>query len=94
MTYFSGGTGAIRWWSHGGFIVLRVALIEDDPDQAELYQLWLEADGHDCRHFGDGESFLRALGGDSFDIVLLDWIHPKGPCRGVRRWRQFRHRAA
>jgi len=53
-----------------------VALVEDDPDQSELYRLWLEAVGYDCRRYGDGESFLRALGSDSFDVVLLDWMLP------------------
>jgi len=56
--------------------VLRVALVEDDPDQAELIGLWLEGVGHDCRRYGDGESFLRALVNDSFDVVLLDWMLP------------------
>jgi DNA-binding response OmpR family regulator len=55
---------------------LRVAILEDDPDQAEIAQLWLQDAG--CRVFcyADAHSFLRAVRRDSFDLYLLDWVLP------------------
>ncbi len=55
---------------------MRVAILEDDPDQAEIAGLWLQDAG--CRVFAyaDAHSFLRAVRRDSFDLYLLDWILP------------------
>jgi DNA-binding response OmpR family regulator len=55
---------------------LRVAILEDDPDQAELTRLWLTNAEHSVECFGDATSFLRAVRRDSFDLYVLDWILP------------------
>jgi DNA-binding response OmpR family regulator len=55
---------------------LRVAILEDDPDQAELTRLWLTHAEHTVECFGDAASFLRAVRRDSFDLYVLDWILP------------------
>lgn len=55
---------------------MRVAILEDDPDQAELVRLWLTDAGYTVFCFADGASFLRAARRDSFDLYLLDWILP------------------
>ena len=57
-------------------VVLRIAILEDDPDQAELVQLWLEDAGHTVLCHAAGNDFLRAVRRDSFDAYLLDWIVP------------------
>ena len=56
---------------------MRVAILEDDPDQAEIVSLWLEHAG--CRVFahGDADSFLHAVRKESFDLYLLDWVLPE-----------------
>ena len=56
---------------------MRVAILEDDPDQAEIVSLWLEHAG--CRVFahGDADSFVHAIRKESFDLYLLDWILPE-----------------
>ena len=55
---------------------MRVAILEDDPDQAELTKLWLMNAEHTVDCFGDAASFLRAVRRDSFDLYVLDWMLP------------------
>ena len=55
---------------------MRVAILEDDPDQAELIQLWLTQAEYTVENFADAGSFLRAVRHDSFDLYLLDWVLP------------------
>jgi two-component system response regulator RegX3 len=56
--------------------MMRVAIVEDDPSQAELLTHWLELAGHRCHHFDRGEALIRALDQESFDILVLDWNLP------------------
>jgi DNA-binding response OmpR family regulator len=55
---------------------MRIAYLEDDPDQAALIRKWLEAAGHVCHHFGRGHALRRSLAHESFDLYLLDWHLP------------------
>jgi len=55
---------------------LRVAILEDDPDQAELVKLWLVNAEHSVDCFGDAASFMRAVRRDSYDLYVLDWMLP------------------
>lgn len=55
---------------------MRVAILEDDPDQAEIAALWLADAGCRVRCYGDAHSFLQAVRRDSFDLYLLDWELP------------------
>jgi DNA-binding response OmpR family regulator len=55
---------------------LRVAILEDDPDQAEIADLWLQDAGCSVHTYSTAESFLRAARRDSFDLYLLDWELP------------------
>ena len=55
---------------------MRIALLEDDPEQAELIRLWLEDAEHTVVAFARGSDFLRAARRDSFDLYLLDWMLP------------------
>lgn len=55
---------------------MRVAILEDDPDQAELVKLWLMNAEHTVDCYGDAASFLRAVRRDSFDLYMLDWMLP------------------
>ncbi|MGI9205961.1 MAG: response regulator transcription factor [Woeseiaceae bacterium] len=55
---------------------LRVALLEDDPDQAEIISLWLQDAGYTVSAQLDSAGFLKAVRRDSFDLYLLDWIVP------------------
>jgi two-component system response regulator RegX3 len=55
---------------------MRIALLEDDPDQARLVSHWLESAGHTCHWEGRGDAFLRTALRESFDLLVMDWMLP------------------
>lgn len=55
---------------------MRIALLEDDQDQATLFLEWLKNAGHSCEHFKSGKQFIRNIKHDSFDAMILDWMIP------------------
>lgn len=55
---------------------MRIAILEDDPDQADLVCLWLQDAGHSVSCSNDGASFLRVVRRDSYDMYMLDWVLP------------------
>lgn len=55
---------------------MRIAMLEDDPDQSELIRLWLEDAEHSVIEHAYGSDFLRSVRRDSFDLYLLDWLLP------------------
>lgn len=55
---------------------MRIALLEDDPDQVSIYTLWLQNAEHSVQAYANGADFLRSVRRDSFDLYLLDWMLP------------------
>lgn len=55
---------------------MRIALLEDDPDQSELLCLWLENAEHTIIPSTTGRDFLRDVRRESFDLYLIDWLLP------------------
>lgn len=55
---------------------MRVAILEDDPDQAEIVSLWLRDAEHSVTCCADAAEFLRVVRRDSFDMYVLDWMLP------------------
>jgi len=55
---------------------LRVAILEDDADQAEIIRLWLTHAEHTVDCYANAADFLRAVRRDSFDLFVLDWVLP------------------
>ena len=55
---------------------MRIAILEDDPDQAEIVSLWLQDAGYSVACESSSAGFIRAIRRDSFDLYLLDWIVP------------------
>ena len=55
---------------------MRIAVLEDDPDQSELVRLWLEEAEHSVVTYDRGSVVLRGIRRDSFDLYLLDWVLP------------------
>jgi two-component system, OmpR family, response regulator RegX3 len=53
-----------------------IALVEDDPDQVDVLDLWLEDASHSVKCFADGTSLIQALKQQSFDLLIVDWILP------------------
>ncbi len=71
---------------------MRIALLEDDQDQAQLIGAWLTEAGHQCHHVDDGKSFLRTALRDSFDLLILDWMVPDMPgIEVLKRFRESEH---
>jgi len=65
---------------------MRIALLEDDPDQAALVRLWLEEDGHLVTTLADGKAFLKHVARESYDLFLLDWNTPHMSGDQVLEW--------
>jgi two-component system, OmpR family, response regulator RegX3 len=65
---------------------LRIALLEDDPSQAQLYVSWLEGGGHLCAHFASGKGFIKNVGRESYDLIVLDWGVPDLSGEEVLEW--------
>ncbi|MFT6029472.1 MAG: DNA-binding response OmpR family regulator [Oleiphilaceae bacterium] len=55
---------------------MKIALLEDDPQQAELVCTWLLEAGHTVMHQANCKSFLKAFKADVFDLAILDWELP------------------
>jgi two-component system response regulator RegX3 len=58
-------------------INMRIVILEDDREQANILVAWLEEASHQCDVFRDGQAFIRAYKQDSYDLALLDWMVPK-----------------
>jgi len=67
---------------------VRIALLEDDPDQSKLVSYWLESAGHTVSCNATGSGFLRGARRDSFDAYILDWIVPD--LNGIKVLRKLR----
>jgi len=65
---------------------VRIAILEDDPDQLALLQRWLVQDGHDVHGYGTGREVMMRAGRESFDIFLLDWQVPDVSGTEVLQW--------
>jgi two-component system response regulator RegX3 len=71
-----------------GIIILsvRIAILEDDPDQLALVQRWLVQDGHDVHGYTTGREAMMRATRESFDLFLLDWQVPDVPGTEVLQW--------
>lgn len=65
---------------------MRIDLLEDDPDQAEMISHWLTEEGHDVRWYRSGGDLTRALHRDVPDVLLLDWVLPESSGMDVLTW--------
>ncbi len=60
---------------------LRIALLEDDSEQAEHTATLLRGVGHHVNVFSRGRPLLRQLNSETYDLLMLDWEVPM--CRGM-----------
>jgi two-component system response regulator RegX3 len=65
---------------------MRIAILEDDPSQADLIRVWLVGAGHACHTYGRGREFTRAMMRESFDLLVLDWELPDLNGDAVLAW--------
>src|SRR2546423_15082149 len=55
---------------------VRIAILEDDPDQLALLKRWITDDGHDVHPYLSGREAMKYAGRESFDLFMLDWQGP------------------
>lgn len=65
---------------------MRIALLEDDKDLADVLVRWLEEAGHQCHYFATGRALQRVAAHESFDLYLLDWQVPEMSGTEVLAW--------
>jgi DNA-binding response OmpR family regulator len=58
---------------------MRIAILEHDPHHAGLTCEALSSGGYVCHHFQLGNSLLRALKRETFDLIVLDHAVPDVP---------------
>jgi len=67
---------------------LRIALLEDDPDQLILIESWLNGADHSVVGSRTSKEFLRLIARETFDLYILDWMLPDRS--GIQVLRQVR----
>lgn len=55
---------------------MKIFILEDDTDQAELLTHWLTKRNHTCQSFNNGRAFIEKLPYEQPDLLLLDWNLP------------------
>jgi DNA-binding response OmpR family regulator len=65
---------------------LRIAILEDDPDQLALLSRWLGDSGHHVIGYLLGEELVKQVKRESFDLFMLDWEVPDISGVDVMRW--------
>ena len=65
---------------------MRIALLEDDQDQAALFSEWITGAGHACDAVTASKPFIRAIKRESYDLLVLDWLVPEMSGLEVLRW--------
>ncbi|MBE9609556.1 response regulator transcription factor [Chitinilyticum piscinae] len=63
-----------------------IAIVEDDPIQAEMLALTLHSGGHESRSFATSLAFFEALKSTRFDLLLLDWNLPDYSGGMIIKW--------
>lgn len=65
---------------------MRIAILEDDPDQLTLLKRWMSDDGHDVHGYLSGRETMKQAGRESFDLFMLDWQVPDVSGLEVLTW--------
>ena len=65
---------------------MRIAILEDDPDQLALIKRWVGEDGHDVHAYLEGREAMKQAGRESFDLFILDWQVPDVSGADVLKW--------
>lgn len=65
---------------------MEIALVEDDPHQAEAMRLWIESAKHTCQLFGTGNTFIEGVTRKRYDLLIIDWMLPDTDGIKVLAW--------
>jgi len=55
---------------------MKVLLVEDDEDARKILKQSLKVRGHEVTDFGDAEAAWEACQGETYPLIVLDWILP------------------
>lgn len=66
--------------------VMRIAVLDDDPAQADFVCETLSTAGHICHAFGEGKVLVKQLRRQTFDLLVLDWNVPDMSGDEVLHW--------
>ena len=55
---------------------MRIAILEDDVEQAELISAWLESSEIESKVYTSGQDMMRELKSDNYDVLVVDWVLP------------------
>ncbi|MGJ7567463.1 response regulator transcription factor [Variovorax sp. GB1R11] len=58
---------------------MRIAVLDDGPDQLALIHQTMATLGHECHLFAEGRKLLQALRRQTYDFLILDWGLPDMP---------------
>lgn len=61
----------------------RIAVIEDDANQADHLKNWLEQQGYSADTFESPDAYTQRAGGHVHDLILLDISFPQGALEGI-----------
>lgn len=65
---------------------MRIAILEDEPVQAEVLRALAASAGHDSHVFRDGDAVVRECRRESYDLFVLDWEVPGMSGAEVLAW--------
>jgi DNA-binding NtrC family response regulator len=51
---------------------VHIGIVEDDPDQLDLLQLWAESVPHTSKGYSNAADFKAALQQEPFDLLMID----------------------
>ena len=65
---------------------MHIAILEDDPDQRALLELWVSGAEHTSRGFELTADFIEGVKKERFDLLMIDWMLPDGTGAEVLQW--------
>ncbi len=70
---------------------MRIAALDDDALQLDLFKQALHAMGHTCHTYLTGAQLLHSLQSECFDLFIVDWHLPDTTGAYSTRWRTRFH---
>lgn len=65
---------------------MHIAILEDDPDQRALLELWVSSGDHTSHGFELAAEFIEGVKKERFDLLMIDWMLPDGTGAEVLQW--------
>ena len=65
---------------------MRIAILEDDPQQLHMMEQMVHSMGHTCVGYPTGAQLMKELRRESFDLLILDWELPDTTGPEVATW--------